>query len=217
MVRTGPDGPVEFPTSRGGGTMAVTTMERPESEEDATWQYDRRRYAAEIRALHDQLDPSAGWRVEIIEGQLVASPAPMPAHGCIVEVIRTAVASSLPPTHGAFEGIGLEEPETDRYTPDLGVWPRKAIRGGSVRSHPKLCMLAVEVTSPGQAKRDDTKAEAYARCGIPVSLVVDQTSGACVVFTEPLGALYRNRHEVLFGETLTLPLETPVTIDTSEF
>jgi Uma2 family endonuclease len=197
--------------------MAVTTMERPESEEDATWQYDRRRYAAEIRALHDQLDPPAGWRVEIIEGQLVASPAPMPARGYIVEVIRTAVASSLPPTDGAFEGIGLEEPETDRYIPDLGVWPRTAIRGGSVRPHPKLCILAVEVTSPGQAKRDYTKAEAYARCGIPVYLVVDQTRGACVVFTEPLGALYRNRHEVLFGETLTLPLETPVTIDTSEF
>jgi Uma2 family endonuclease len=197
--------------------MAVMTTERPDSEEDAVWQNDRRRYAAEVRALHDQLDPSAGWRVEIIEGQLVVSPAPMPAHGYIVEVIRTAVAKSLPATHGAFEGIELEEPETDRYIPDLAVWPRKVLRGGSARPRPETCALAVEVTSPGQAKRDYAKAEGYARCGIPVYLLVDQTRGACVVFTEPVGERYRNRHEVLFGEVVTLPLETPVTIDTSEF
>jgi Uma2 family endonuclease len=141
----------------------------------------------------------------------------MPAHGYIVEVIRTAVAGSLPASHGAFEGIELEEPETDRYIPDLAVWPRTALRGGSARPHPKLCVLAVEVTSPGQAKRDYAKAEGYARCRIPVYLVVDQTRGVSVVFTEPVGERYRTRHEVPFGEAVTLPIEPPVTIETSEF
>ena len=197
--------------------MAVMATERPEAEDDAVWQDDPRRYAREVRALHDQLDPSAGWRVEIIEGQLVVSPAPMPAHGYIVEVIRSAVARSLAATYGAFEGIELEEPETDRYIPDLAVWPRKALRGGRTRPHPKLCALAVEVTSPGQAKRDYIKAEGYARCAIPVYLVVDQTRAMCVVFTEPMGSRYRTRHEVPYGDPLTLPLETPVTIETSEF
>lgn len=58
---------------------------------------------------------------------------------------------------------------------------------------------------------------AYARSGIPVYLLVDGGQRVSVVFTEPEGDRYRSRHEYPFGKPVTLPLETPVTIDTSEF
>lgn len=197
--------------------MAIMTTERPESEEDTDWYDERRQRAAVVRALHDQLDPPAGWRVEIVEGELVVSPAPVPAHGYIIEIIRTAVAGSLPPTFGAYENIELEEPESDRYIPDLGVWPRAPLRHSNARPHPKLCALAVEVTSPNQSKRDYAKAAGYARCGIPVYLVVDRQKRVCVVFTEPEGDTYRHSHQVRFGEPVTLPLEEPLTIETTDF
>ena len=38
-----------------------------------------------------------------------------------------------------------------------------------------------------------------------------------VVFTEPDGDRYRNRHETPFGKPVTLPLDTPATLETTEF
>jgi len=197
--------------------VAVMTDERPACEEENVWQDDPRRHAAAIRAVHDQIDPPAGWRVEIVEGQIVLSAAPVPARAYLVEIIRTAVAGSLPPEYGAYENVELEEPETDRYIPDLSVWLRKALRGATGRPRPKLCRLAVEVTSAGQSGRSYTKAEGYARCGIPVYLVVDQTNGICVVFSKPEGSRYQTRRDIPYGEPVTLPLDPPATIETSGF
>jgi Uma2 family endonuclease len=79
------------------------------------------------------------------------------------------------------------------------------------------CQLIVEVTSPHQEPRDYGKATAYARSRVPVYLVVDQAARLCVVFTEPEGDRYLTRHEVPFGKPVTLPLDPPVTLETSEF
>ncbi len=199
--------------------MAVMTMERPASADGDDHQPtdDRRQRAAVVRALHDQLDPPPGWRVEIIEGELVVSPAPSPGHGYIVEIIRTAVHQSLPATHGAYEAIELAEPEEDVFIPDLSVWPRKLLRRGTERPDPTHCALAVEVTSPSQSKRDYRKEAGYARCSIPTYLLVDRSREVCILYTEPGGDHYLTRHEIPFGKPVTLPLDPPVTVETSDF
>ena len=192
--------------------MAVMTMEHPISEAE-----ERRQRAEVMRRLHDQLDPPAGWRVEIIEGELVVSPAPAPAHGYIVEIIRTTVANTLAREYRAYENIEFAEPEFDIYIPDLSVWPQHALRSLSGRPDASLCRFAVEVTSPGRAQHDYSKAAGYARCGIPTYLIVDRKRQRCVVFTEPGDGEYRDRHETPFGKPVTLPREPPVVIDTSDF
>lgn len=199
--------------------MALMTVERPESEEDEARQDDLRQRAAVIRALHDQLDPPEGYRVEIIEGSITVAATPFGKHASIVRWIRMAIEPTLPPDEfGFFENLTCEEPEIDRYVPDLGVWPVDFIDSeDDWIFDAELCAFAGEVTSPGQVKRDYAKAAGYARAGVPVYLLVDRARRVCVVMTEPEGGVYKNRHEEPFGKPVALPLETPVTIDTSRF
>jgi len=199
--------------------MAVMTTERPESEEDAASQDDPRRHAAVVRALHDQIDPPEGWRVEIVEGDITVAATPFGKHASIIRRIRMAIEPTLPPEeYGFYENLTCEEPEIDRYIPDLGMWPVEYIDSDEewIFSAEK-CAFAAEVTSPGQVKRDYAKSAGYARSGVPVYLIVDRTRHACVVLTEPEDGGYKNRHEEPFGKPVTLPLNPPVTIDTSKF
>ena len=199
--------------------MAVMTTERPPFDEDAHSHDDRRESAAVVRALHDQLDAPQGYRVEIIEGAIIVSPTPTGKHASIIRRIRMAIEPTLPSEeYGFYENLTCEEPEIDRYVPDLGVWPVEYIDSDEdwVFSG-EMCVFAAEVTSPNQAKRDYAKAAGYARSGVPVYLIVDRARRSCVVLTEPEGGAYKNRHEEPFGKPVTLPLDPPVTIDTSKF
>ena len=198
--------------------MAVMTMERPESDEDAASQELRRRRTAVVRALHDQIDPPEGWRVEILGGQLVVSSTPFGMHAYILMRIREAVAPALPAGYRLFENTTLEEPAGDRFVPDLTAWPTKLMRTDSEWVFPgDLSLLTVEVTSPDQERRDYEKASRYARSGVPVFLLVDRKRRVCVVHSEPEGDHYSTRLKVSFGKPVSLPMETPVTVETSEF
>jgi Uma2 family endonuclease len=198
--------------------MTVMTMDRPESAADAAWHDESRRRAAVVRALHDEIDPPEGYRVEIVEGKIEVSSSPFGMHAYIVAKVRRAVMHSLPVEFELYENTTLEEPATDRYIPDLAVWPVALMQTDTEWAFPgDQCLLAVEVTSPHQERRDYGKAAGYARSGVPIYLLVDPKQRACVLFTEPENDRYRTRHEVPFGKPVTLPLDPPVTIDTSEF
>ena len=82
-----------------------------------------------------------------------------------------------------------------------------------------MCLLAVEVTSPGQEGRDYSKTAGYARAEVPVYLLVDQKRRRCVVYTDPEGEMYADTAETPFGERVVLPLAQlgRITIDTSKF
>jgi hypothetical protein len=195
----------------------MATRGQTDPMEDTDWYEDPRRRTAVVQALHDQLTPPAGWRVELIDGELVVSSVPTPAKAYTVELIRTALAGLLPPTLGAYENVEFDEPGGDLLVPDIGVWPRELMRYIGTRPHPRDCALAVDVVPSSLRRRTPDKSAAYARCGVPVYLVVERRRFTCVVFSEPEGDRYRRRHEVPFGKPVTLPLESPVTIDTSEF
>jgi Uma2 family endonuclease len=198
--------------------MNVMTRELPLCEQDEAAPHPSRNYATVLRAVYAEIDPPEGYRVEIVEGQITVSPTPAPMHAYIIGLIRSAVDPALSEEFGAYENLSCEEPEVDCYIPDLAVWPRELLRTETRWALPgEECLLAVEVTSPKQAKRDYAKAAGYARSGIAVYLLVDRQRQTCVLFTVPEGDEYRDRHEIPFGKPLTLPLETPITIDTSEF
>jgi Uma2 family endonuclease len=142
----------------------------------------------------------------------------MGRHAVLVRRIRQAVEGGTPPEIGAFENITLEEPEIERYIPDLAVWPEELVDTAAEWVFAgEGCLLAVEVTSPDQERRDYAKADGYARSGTPIYLLVDRKRRTCIVFTEPEGDHYLTRHEVPFGKPVTLPLDPPVTLETGDF
>lgn len=197
--------------------MSVVTRERPLCEQDEEATHPTRKHASVLRAVYAEINPPEGYRVEIVEGQITVSPTPAPRHAFIVGLIRSAVEAVLPSEYGAYENVSCQEPEIDCYIPDLGVWPRELMRSEKWALPGEQCRLALEVTSPGQAKRDYAKAAGYARSGIPVYLLVDRGRQVCVVHSEPHGGEYREKHEVPFGKPVTLPLDPPITLETADF
>ena len=171
-----------------------------------------------VSHIHDDLDLPEGYRVEIIEGQIVMSPAPQVKHAHIVKLIAKAVDQALPDGFEVYENVTLEDPEGERCIPDLGAWPEKFLDAERLAVLPgDKCAFVLEVTSPRQENRDYTKAAAYARCDIPVYLLVDRKKRVCVVHTEPRGSVYTTVHTAAFGEPLVLTLHREVSIDTGRF
>ena len=174
-----------------------------------------------VRSIHDDLDLPDGYRAEIVGGDIAVVPTPFGRHSSIIELIRDAVRPALPPRYRLHENTTLEEPETDRYVPDLAAWPFALIHNAESEwvFPASECAFAVEVTSPGQEARDYTKANGYARGGVPVFLLVDRKSRRCVVYSDPASDGYRTTHRELFGDPVTLNFEGggEAVIDTSDF
>jgi Uma2 family endonuclease len=171
-----------------------------------------------VQSIHDSLELPDGFRAEIIGGQITVAASPFGIHADILQDIRDAALSSLRPGYRLYENVTLEEPDGDRYIPDLALLPRAAVRARHQWVFPTgMCRLAVEVTSPGQEDRDYRKTTGYARAGVPIYLIVDQKRRRCVVQSEPVGDKYGIVTEVPFGQDVTVPLETEFIIDTSAF
>lgn len=175
-----------------------------------------------VHKIHDDLELPEGFTAQIIKGQLIVMPTPTKKHAFIIRKIDRALIRALPEDkYDCYQEITGEEPEGDRYIPDLGVWPQAALaedfEGWLGRAGDLL--LAVEVTSPGSESADYDKTEGYARAGVPIYLIVDRKRRRCVVFTEPEPSKgrYQTTHVTDFGDPLTIPLEKPVEVDTSEF
>lgn len=198
--------------------MTVMEDERTVAEDDDR---DRRSVIQAVHAVHDALELPEGLKAEIIEGQLVIVPTANIQHARIVKRIARAIDASLPPDCETLTDITGEEPEGDRYVPDLGIWPVDVLEAtpeGWLLETAAL-LLAVEVTSPGQEDRDYAKADGYARAGVPIYLLVDRKRQRCMLFTDPdpASSKYTTSHCTDFGKPLMIPLATQVRVETSEF
>lgn len=172
-----------------------------------------------VRSVHDDLDLPEGYRAEIIGGRIAVSASPFGKHALIVRRIERAVGDALPPDYEAFENTTLEEPNSDRYIPDLAVWPVALLDNDEQWIFPAAeCVFVLEVTSPWQETRDRNKAEGYARGGVPVYLLVDRAKHECIVHSNPVGSAYTTS-VFKFGEAVvvSLPGGTEAVIDTSAF
>lgn len=171
-----------------------------------------------VHSIHDDLELPEGYRAEIIGGQIAVAASPFGIHAFILQELREAAHGRLPHGHRLYENVTLEEPGGDRYIADLALMPDKLMRTRTQWVFQMaMCLLAVEVTSPGQEARDYSKAAGYARAEVPVYLLVDQKRRRCVVYGDPEGDKYAEVMEVPFGEDVLLPLAQPITIDTSKF
>lgn len=167
----------------------------------------------------DQVDVPQGYRVEIIEGNIIVSPTPLGPHSLITMALQYELKATLPTGHAAVQNVTLVLPQTSqRYIPDLAVLPREILRQEIWKFPIDAAALVAEVTSPGNAQTDRVaKLRGYARSHVPAYLLIDRDSDTVTLFTEPENGLYRRDVKVPFGDKIELPEPFSGEIDTSEF
>jgi Uma2 family endonuclease len=127
-----------------------------------------------------------GDRHEIIDGELVVTPSPIPIHQVISSNLEYALARFVRETSA---GIVLHAPVDIRLTPDNVLIPdiifiaherRHVIGPKTIDAPPDL---VVEILSPGTRQRDLTvKRDLYARFGVQEYWIVDPARRTVVVF-----------------------------------
>ena len=183
--------------------------------------------------------PDDGSRVEIINGEIVVSPAPEYAHNGAVGDVHTAfgVARHLNPAFRwrAVQTTGLDLIEIqDGYIPDLLVVSTQvhaeAMRSRTLYLVPGQVEMAVEATSksnaasdrePASASSRRTKWNGYAATGIPHYLLIDRDPkvAQAILHSSPDRSTgrYEDQRAWNFGDTIHLPAPFDVDIVTSDW
>lgn len=197
--------------------MALTV---PESDLHAADE----REPASVEDAFDALSAAApaGWRVELIEGEIHVAPPANGRHEEIVsEVVDQVSERRSDKAQRTYTGIGLAIPgasPTGRVIPDLVIAPKGSFDTEVTWHDPSPVLLVAEVTSNSTASNDRIKKlRAYANAGIPCYLLIDRSSESAIVCTQPSGERYARVTEVEFSMVLTLPEPLGFDLDTSEF
>ncbi|MEV0581773.1 Uma2 family endonuclease [Nonomuraea sp. NPDC050310] len=182
--------------------------------------------------LDDYLRVPDGSRVEIIDGEIVVSPAPITRHNHAVRhlaglfYLRGATGSAYRWREYQTEGLNFLAEESG-FIPDLLVLDREleqeALQGNARELLPDQVELVVEVTSEGSASVDRpptagqrrNKWRAYARAEIPYYLLVDLDPQVATTtlysIPDPASAAYLHSESWALGETTVLP--DPLTLE----
>jgi Uma2 family endonuclease len=181
--------------------MSAASVEQPFDPEPVT-----------LTAIADEImERHPGYRVEIIGGNLLVTPAPdIPHARALTKLMRPFIAAGLDDGESeVLQGIGLWLPtDTEDYAiPDL------AVVDADVDDHliennaydPVCFRLVLEVTS-GKWKNDlKTKVSAYAEAKVQVYVIVDRKHQRLHVLTDPTGDEYTSHRVHAPGEIVTLP------------
>jgi Uma2 family endonuclease len=159
--------------------------------------------------LHERELRDERQRLELIDGEIVVTPAPAPMHQLVVHRLavlldRAIVEPDL--------GLVLESPIDvfleirNVFQPDVIVLLHDRLHlfgAAKVESAPSL---AIEIISPSTGRRDRvTKRDIYARYGVPEYWLVDHELGTLIVFSDPRDGHYQT-------ETTTSDIAVSATI-----
>ncbi|GAA2367217.1 Uma2 family endonuclease [Streptomyces carpaticus] len=158
------------------------------------------------------LDIPDGIRAELIEGEIVVSPAPEGNHEdhistLIRQILRHSTVEMDVSGHKGLAVPRLGPLPTDHVIPDLTVAPRaeRLFRDAPSWMPCDGVAMTVEVTS-SRAERDRTaKRRCYARAGIPLYLLCDRELETVTLHSEPGTNDYRTVLSVTYGKSLLLP------------
>lgn len=173
----------------------------------------------QLVATADSFTVPEGYRVEIIDGDIIVSPARRGWEalnaGTLQRELRAALRGGLVDT----EMVGLELPETrQRYVPDVVVLPGYMLDPGDRLLPASSAVLVAEVTAPGRAEINRVKKlHGYLMAAVPNYLLVDRADHTVSLFTDPDGTVYRRHLQVPFGEIIDLPAPFEGALDTGRF
>ncbi|ACU77642.1 protein of unknown function DUF820 [Catenulispora acidiphila DSM 44928] len=194
--------------------------------------------------LEGYLGLPEGFRAEIIEGDIVVSPAPRFDHNKIATLISHAFAIAAA-TDPAFVwetvvGTGVGEPPDSGWIPDVAVMDRVRSAEATAARVAVIgasdIVMAVEVTSPSNADHDrepgpqhrqkngnriKTKWTEYAAAGIEHYLLVERDPRVVrtTLYSDPNPATSRYESAIVwdFGQPIVLPEPFGLTIDTAQW
>lgn len=162
-----------------------------------------------------------GSRVEIIDGEVVVSPAPVFRHARTIQAITREFERKLLLDASyrwrCYQSAGLNFiAESNGYIPDLIVMDAdtddEAWTSSAAYLLPDQIELVVEATSCSNARQDranESKWSAYARAEIPYYLLIDMDPKVARTtlysIPEQASAAYLHQESWGFGETVELP------------
>ncbi|QVQ49994.1 Uma2 family endonuclease [Spiractinospora alimapuensis] len=163
-----------------------------------------------MRAVADRLADvlPTGFRVEVLGGSLVASPAPSNKHNGVVRRVMLQVERQLTPDRMTYQvsSVGFGGDDGDLAIPDLVVLPSKAEEEDEWLNSPDVVEFVLEVASPGNPATDVTvKPQVYASMGIPIYLLIDPRRGSAVCRSDPRDGRYQGIHHFRYGAVIPLP------------
>ena len=170
------------------------------------------------------LETPEGFRAELIQGEIVATPPPDGDHeDCINQIVKQVIRRSR--TDMDFSGNkGLKLRSgggcpKDHVIPD-GTFARAELRlyrGADSWMPCDGVAVVLEVTSPKPQNDREAERRCYARGGIPLYLLVDREASSITLFSDPENADYRQHCTLPFGKPLALPEPFAFDLDTADF
>jgi Uma2 family endonuclease len=139
--------------------------------------------APRLATYEDLLSLSEDVRAEVLAGEIVTSPAPLPKHSKAQRALGRFVGGPFDDDDGRggpggwwiFVEVDIELGAHDIVRPDLAGWQReRLVDPAEQRPITVVPDWVCEVLSPSTAARDKVqKRNLYAECGIPYYWIVD--------------------------------------------
>ncbi|MGW3494293.1 Uma2 family endonuclease [Streptomyces sp. NPDC001020] len=158
--------------------------------------------------LHSQLsrfeDMFPGYRMEIVEGNIMMSPV-KPHHAETIRQVWNLLAAQVAPDWGFASDVAFPFDEDNEFCPDLAVIPAAEVQKNEGAYSPDLIELVVEVVSQGSIRRDyEVKPRWYASRGISNYLIFDPLKGHVVTMWNPGPDGYLGRDTLPYGPDVTV-------------
>lgn len=165
-----------------------------------------------------------GYRVELINGEIVVTPPPSGNHDrafsrIVWQIARnSAVDMDFSGTKGLIVPSGGVA-DAGRAIPDATFAPAKLdlFHGAGSWMPSSGVAMVLEVTSSHPNRDREDKRRAYAEAGIPLYLLADRGEKQVVLFANPDGKDYLQVTKAPFGRKLDLPKPFDFTLDTAPF
>jgi Uma2 family endonuclease len=173
---------------------------------------------ADLERLWQSLD-LPGYRVELIDGQIVVSPTASRGHSNVVTELIDQLAGVKQRGWERHTNLTVHIPVTrERLIPDLAVVPQDVPGFDENELLAPAVLLVGEVVSPHSRREDrEVKPQAYARGGVPLYLLVDRLADPpqVTLFSQPGADSYASRQVAEAGQPLQLPEPFGTALDTA--
>ena len=171
---------------------------------------------ADLERLWQSLD-LPGYRVELIDGQIVVSPTASRGHSNVVTELIDQLAEVKQRQWERHTNLTVHIPVTrERLIPDLAVVPEDVPGFDENELLAPAVLLVGEVVSPHSRREDrEVKPRAYAQAGVPLYLLIDRFANpsAVTLFRQPGEGGYGKRQVATAGEPLRLPKPFGIALD----